>query len=147
MNNRKTAAPDTDRLRPSPDRYDPRGQRDKRQHQRQADQFDRLIAAPAGQGNSGRRAGGGIGFTHTHAISPSAETTKAPERPGPLPLVQTVAYFSEELIEVNLVFRLEPRPFTTAMIASEMPAAMRPYSIAVAPDWSFTKRAIRFFIS
>jgi hypothetical protein len=27
-----------------------------------------------------------------------------------------------------------------------MPAAMRPYSIAVAPDSSFTKRAIRFFI-
>jgi hypothetical protein len=27
-----------------------------------------------------------------------------------------------------------------------MPAAIRPYSIAVAPDSSFTKRAIRFFI-
>ena len=27
-----------------------------------------------------------------------------------------------------------PRPFTTAMIATEMPAAMRPYSMAVAPD-------------
>src|ERR1700687_6442309 len=57
-----------------------------------------------------------------------------------------VAYFSELLIEVNLVFRLEPRPLTTAMIASEIPAAIRPYSIAVAPDSSFTKRAIRFFI-
>src|SRR4029077_8887124 len=31
-------------------------------------------------------------------------------------------------------------------MASEMPAAMRPYSMAVAPDSSFTKRAIRFFI-
>ena len=45
-------------------------------------------------------------------------------------------YFSELLMSVNLVFRLVPRPFTTAMIASEMPAAIRPYSIAVAPDSS-----------
>src|SRR5437879_5161593 len=59
----------------------------------------------------------------------------------------TVAYFSEVLIEVNLLFRLVPRPLTTAMIASEMPAAIRPYSIAVAPDSSFTKRASRFFIT
>lgn len=46
-------------------------------------------------------------------------------------------YFSESLIEVNLVFRLVPRPLTTAMIASEMPAAISPYSMAVAPDSSF----------
>src|ERR1035437_628606 len=32
------------------------------------------------------------------------------------------------------------------MIATEMPAAMRPYSMAVAPDSFFTKRTIRFFI-
>jgi hypothetical protein len=32
------------------------------------------------------------------------------------------------------------------MIASAMPAAMRPYSIAVAPDSSFTKRAQSFFV-
>ena len=41
---------------------------------------------------------------------------------------------SELLIELKLAFRVEPRPFTAAMIASEMPAAIRPYSIAVAPD-------------
>jgi hypothetical protein len=40
------------------------------------------------------------------------------------------------LIEVNLVRRLVPSPFTTEMIASKMPAAIRPYSIAVAPDSS-----------
>jgi hypothetical protein len=45
-------------------------------------------------------------------------------------------YFSELLIEVNLSLRFVPRPFTTAIIASEMPAAIRPYSIAVAPDSS-----------
>jgi hypothetical protein len=37
---------------------------------------------------------------------------------------------------VNFSFRLVPNPLTTAMIASEMPAAIRPYSIAVAPDSS-----------
>ena len=37
---------------------------------------------------------------------------------------------------VKVVFSWMPRPFTTAMIATEMPAAMRPYSMAVAPDSS-----------
>ena len=41
---------------------------------------------------------------------------------------------SELLIEVNWVFSVVPRPLTTAMIASAMPAAIKPYSIAVAPD-------------
>jgi hypothetical protein len=45
----------------------------------------------------------------------------------------TVAlYFNEVLIAENLVFSLAPMPFTTAMMASEMPAAINPYSIAVA---------------
>jgi uncharacterized membrane protein (DUF4010 family) len=42
------------------------------------------------------------------------------------------SYFKEELIAVNLVFSLAPSPFTIAMMASEMPAAIKPYSIAVA---------------
>jgi hypothetical protein len=42
-------------------------------------------------------------------------------------------YLRDVLIDVNLVLRLVPKPFTTAMIASEMPAAIRPYSMAVAP--------------
>src|SRR4051794_16446197 len=50
-------------------------------------------------------------------------------------------YFSELLILVNLLFKFVPRPLTTVMIAIEMPAAISPYSIAVAPDWSFRKRA------
>jgi hypothetical protein len=33
-----------------------------------------------------------------------------------------------------MVFRLLPRPLTAARIAIEMPDAMSPYSIAVAPD-------------
>ena len=45
-------------------------------------------------------------------------------------------HFSEVLIELNMVFKLLPRPLTAARIAIEMPAAIRPYSIAVAPDSS-----------
>ncbi|SHH79139.1 hypothetical protein SAMN05443248_6195 [Bradyrhizobium erythrophlei] len=47
---------------------------------------------------------------------------------------ETETYFNELLIEVNWLLRLLPRPFTTAIIASAIPAAIRPYSIAVAPD-------------
>lgn len=45
-------------------------------------------------------------------------------------------YFNEVLIDVNTVFRLVPRPLTTAIIASAIPAAIRPYSMAVAPHSS-----------
>jgi hypothetical protein len=56
------------------------------------------------------------------------------------------AYFSELLIAVNLVLSLVPRPFTTAMIASAMPAAISPYSIAVAPVSSARKLRIVFMV-
>ena len=46
----------------------------------------------------------------------------------------SIGYFSEELIEEKLVFNVEPRPLTAAIMASAIPAAIRPYSIAVAPD-------------
>jgi hypothetical protein len=54
-------------------------------------------------------------------------------------------HLSDELMSVNLLLRLAPRPFTIAMIASEIPAAIRPYSIAVAPDSSDKKlKTVRF---
>jgi hypothetical protein len=43
-------------------------------------------------------------------------------------------YFSDVLMLVNFVLRVEPRPLTAAIMARLMPAAIRPYSIAVAPD-------------
>jgi hypothetical protein len=43
-------------------------------------------------------------------------------------------YFSELLILVNWLLRFVPRPLTTAMMASAIPAAISPYSMAVAPD-------------
>jgi hypothetical protein len=55
-------------------------------------------------------------------------------------------YFRELLIESNLVLRLVPRPLTTAMIASEMPAAINPYSMAVAPLWSRQNLKTKLFI-
>ena len=55
-------------------------------------------------------------------------------------------YFSWLEMLVNVVFRLEPIVFTTAIIAIEMPAAIRPYSMAVAPLSSLRKRKTSFFI-
>jgi hypothetical protein len=49
------------------------------------------------------------------------------------------AHLSAVCTLVKVVFSFEPRPCMTAMIATEMPAAIRPYSMAVAPDWSFAK--------
>src|SRR3954467_13457057 len=41
----------------------------------------------------------------------------------------------------NLAFNVVPRLLTTVMIAQEMPAAIRPYSMAVNPDSSFANFA------
>lgn len=62
-----------------------------------------------------------------------------------VPEKETETYFNELLIEVNLSFRFVPRPLTAAMMASEIPAAISPYSIAVAPDSSDKKlNKVRF---
>src|SRR5689334_10939658 len=78
---------------------------------------------------------GGLRIRNTRYVY-RAQRNKGPGTPRGLfaSYARNVAYFSELLIEVNLVFRFEPRPLTTAMMASEMPAAIRPYSMAVAPD-------------
>src|SRR4051812_19492910 len=49
------------------------------------------------------------------------------------PLSPQWSYLSELLTEPNLLFSVVPRLLTTVMIASAIPAAIRPYSIAVAP--------------
>src|SRR5262245_12541537 len=46
-------------------------------------------------------------------------------------------YFSWVEMLSNLAFRVVPIAFTVAIITTEMPAAIRPYSIAVAPESSF----------
>src|SRR4051812_30779309 len=45
-------------------------------------------------------------------------------------------------IVVNLVFRRVPMAVTDVMITTAIKPAIRPYSMAVAPDWSFRKREI-----
>jgi len=45
-------------------------------------------------------------------------------------------YFSEFEIVTKFVDSWVPRPFTAVMIAIAIPAAIRPYSMAVAPDSS-----------
>ena len=47
---------------------------------------------------------------------------------------------------LNVLFSDVPIEFTAAIIAIEMPAAMRPYSMAVAPLSSLMKRRTSFFI-
>src|SRR6201996_1392042 len=75
------------------------------------------------------------------------ETERAPAPTGALSerFIDRAYLSCEEMLE-NVVFNLVPRPLTTAMIATEMPAAIRPYSMAVAPDSSFKKRETRVFI-
>jgi hypothetical protein len=54
------------------------------------------------------------------------------------------SYLSEVLIVPKLVLSLPPTPWTAAIIARAMPAAMRPYSMAVAPDSSLINLRIVF---
>ena len=48
--------------------------------------------------------------------------------------LRPVIYFRAVDTEVKVVLRLEPTPATATIIAIEMPAAIRPYSMAVAPE-------------
>jgi hypothetical protein len=45
-------------------------------------------------------------------------------------------YFKEVETVPKVVFNCVPSAATTAMMATAIPAAMRPYSMAVAADWS-----------
>ena len=54
-------------------------------------------------------------------------------------------HFNCDEIDENVVLSLVPRPLTTLIMATEMPAAIKPYSMAVAPDSSFRK-ALSFLI-
>src|SRR5262249_55551342 len=52
-------------------------------------------------------------------------------------------YLSWVEMLLNLPLRVLPMVFTVAMITTEMPAAIKPYSIAVAPDSSFRNARTR----
>src|ERR1700674_2085581 len=52
-----------------------------------------------------------------------------------------------EMMVLKVAFRPDPRAFTTPRIATEIPAAIRPYSIAVAPDSSRRNSATFVMVS
>ena len=56
-------------------------------------------------------------------------------------------YFSELLMVSKFELSLVPRPFTAVMIAIAIPAAIRPYSMAVAPDSSLKNDLMIDFIA
>jgi hypothetical protein len=58
------------------------------------------------------------------------------ERPVSENALDEFDYFSEVLTDVKLELNAVPTPFTATMMATAIPAAIRPYSIAVAPDSS-----------
>jgi hypothetical protein len=63
-----------------------------------------------------------------------------------LPLQATGgSYLSWLEMLLNVLFSDVPIEFTAAMIAIEMPAAMRPYSMAVAAVSSFTNRRDKLY--
>jgi hypothetical protein len=50
------------------------------------------------------------------------------------------AVASQDEILVKVDFNCEPSLLTTVMMATEMPAAIRPYSMVIAPDSLSAKR-------
>lgn len=55
-------------------------------------------------------------------------------------------YFNEVLMLEKVELSEVPTPLTAAMIAIAMPAAMSPYSIAVAPDSFFKNLTTKDFM-
>lgn len=88
------------------------------------------------------RAGGGGGI-HRTCLGKRADGRKRRER-RPRTRHQCDGAprgrYSAFVTEVKVVVSLVPVVLTAAMIATEIPAAMRPYSMAVAPDSSRRKR-------
>ena len=72
---------------------------------------------------------------------PGDAIPRSPENAGEWP-----GYFRELLIDENMPLMLLPIPLTIAMIASEIPAAINPYSMAVAPVWSRQNLKAKVFI-
>ena len=55
---------------------------------------------------------------------------------------KTNDYFNAVFTDVKVVLSVVPSAVTTVIIAIEIPAAIKPYSIAVAAESSFRKRKI-----
>src|SRR5665213_1557926 len=64
-------------------------------------------------------------------------------------MIVAADYGATSLVEMplNTLFSLVPRAPAPRMMATPIRVAMRPYSMAVAPDWSLAKRFIRDFMA
>ena len=67
--------------------------------------------------------------------------------PGPDLPSKWAGYFSEVEMLLKLVLSCVPTPCTAVMIAIAMPAAIRPYSMAVAPDSSLKNSEMSDFMA
>src|SRR5262249_10950672 len=83
---------------------------------------------------------------HASCRRPAARKKRPQRNRGLFHFNGLTAYFSAFETLVKVVLSFVPTPWTTAIIATEMQAGIRPYSIAVAPDSSFTKRAKVFIV-
>jgi hypothetical protein len=89
---------------------------------------------------------GGVGIFSVEEIPIEGRQSDKSHRPSadhchvvPLIVEERDGHFNCDEIDENVVWSFVPMPFTTAMMATEMPAAIKPYSMAVAPDSSFRK--------
>src|SRR5689334_3931955 len=73
-------------------------------------------------------------------VAPEAADSRAPGD------WRSAGYFRLALTLPNVLFRLEPSDCTATMMATEMPAAISPYSIAVAP-LSSRRKDLRSFMT
>src|SRR5712691_1328068 len=105
----------------------------------------RLIILPEGKGGGG--AGGAIKKAVPGLRAPEPRVSDSSGLRGELTRTSRVAQRSCVLMLVKVLFSLVPSALTLTMMTTEMPAAMSPYSIAVAPDSSFRKRRIRLFMT
>ncbi len=71
-----------------------------------------------------------------HATKNPALEGRGTRSQSPKPIYLPAVASCEEMLE-KVLLSWEPSVLTTVMMATEMPAAIRPYSIAVAPDLSF----------
>ena len=84
-------------------------------------------------------------FVVVHAGYAKRRTADVIAAPKSENLVFAHAYLSAVETEENVVLSFVPTPLSTVMIATAMPAAIKPYSMAVAAE-SSRRKSLNFFI-
>jgi hypothetical protein len=99
----------------------------------------RVINASSGKDPNGNTASGHDGPGQHQRIRPPKKTAaqkygRQTRRPKNYDMWLNIIYLSWVETLVNEVLRLVPSVLTATIMATDMPAAIKPYSIAVAPD-------------